>query len=142
MGIDRQVILQRMGFIERNLELLESLRSLSLEAFLQDPIAIEATKHLLQTSIEAMLDICSHLVARMRLPMPDYSAELIDTLTEAQVIPVDHAEVYKDMIRFRNFLVHVYVKTSEEEIYDILQNSLDDFRMFLADVWNITQTNS
>ncbi|HHB91183.1 MAG TPA: DUF86 domain-containing protein [Anaerolineae bacterium] len=141
MAVDRQIIRQRIGFIEHNLELLEQLSERSLEEFIYDAIAVEAAKHLLQTSIEAMIDICSHLVARMRLPMPEYSAGLVDTLVEAGLFPADHAETYKDMIRFRNFLVHMYVKTSDQEIYEILQNALNDFRMFIADAWNAANTN-
>ena len=142
MAIDPEVIRSRLGYIERSLRLLEELQALSWEEFVHDPISVEATKHLLQTSIEAMIDICSHIVARLRLPMPDSSADLIRTLVEAHLLPAEHAQTYIEMVRFRNLLVHLYARATDREIYEVLQTSLGDFRTFIADVWRIMEAQA
>ena len=139
MAFDLEVIRRRIGYIERNLYLLEEMAREPWEEFSQDTVSVEAAKYLLQTAIEAMIDIAGHIVARMRLPVPENSAALMRALAEAHLIPRDHAETYVKMVKFRNVLVHLYVDVSDREVYDILQNELDDFRQFIRDIWQIVQ---
>lgn len=142
MALDLEVIRRRIGYIERNLLLLEDIARRPWEQFSEDAVLVEASKYLLQTAIEAMIDIAGHIVARKRLPVPENSAALMRTLAEAHLIPRDHAETYVKMVKFRNVLVHLYAEVSAREVYDILTNELDDFRQFIQDVWQIIKTSN
>jgi len=64
--VDKEKIRQKIQFIEDNLNKLEQIKSFTKDEFLNDFIKIEATKHLLQISIEAMIDIAGHVIARNR----------------------------------------------------------------------------
>jgi len=37
----------------------------------------------------------------------------------------------KEMARFRNRLIHLYREVDDEQVYEILQSRLDDFKTFL-----------
>ena len=37
----------------------------------------------------------------------------------------------RNMAKFRNRLVHLYWELDDRQLYDILQNRLDDFKKFL-----------
>ncbi|MCL4514334.1 MAG: DUF86 domain-containing protein [Firmicutes bacterium] len=37
-------------------------------------------------------------------------------------------------MRFRNRAVHLYTEVDEQEVYDIIQNQLGDFRKYIAQI--------
>ncbi len=139
MAFDVEIIQARITVIEANLAKLEQIPQADLAEFRADFRNIEATKHLLQTAIEAMIDICSHCVARLRLQAPENGAQLLQTLADAGRLPSEHIPAYTQMIRFRNLVVHLYTNVDDNQIYDILQHHLDDFRRFIADAWRMVQ---
>jgi len=132
----------RIGVIEENLTRLETIRPHSFEAFQADFLKVEATKHLLQVAIEALIDICAHITARLRIRPPENGAELVKALGNAGLLPADHVKKYVQMIKFRNLVVHLYAEVDDHRVYDILQNHLEDFRLFIADAWSIVQKYS
>ena len=93
-------------------------------------------------AVEAMIDVCTHFVARLRLKTPGNSAETVKALSRAGVLPGDHVDRYDDMIRFRNVLVHLYADVDDERVYVILRDHLGDFRLFVADAWRIVKEHS
>lgn len=139
MEFDQKAIRERADIIRQNLIRLEEIRQTTWEDFQADYLKVEASKHLLQTAIEAMIDICAHFVARLRLNIPKDSAGLVRALEKAGLLPKEHADKYVHMVRFRNLLVHLYAEVDDRQVYDILQNNLDDFRTFIADAWRIAR---
>jgi len=88
------------------------------------------------------MDICAHIAARLRLKTPSEGIELIRLLEREGLLPKEHADIYVQMVRFRNLLVHLYQEVDNQRLYDIIQNELSDFRLFIADVWHIVQEKS
>jgi len=137
MEYDMTRVRERIQYIESSLARLETLRALPRETFLDDFRNVETAKHLLQTAIEAMMDIAGHIVARRRLPTPHEGAETFRRLGEAGLLPPERVQVYVQMVRFRNLVVHLYQEVDAERVYEILQSGLDDLRRFIAEVWGI-----
>ena len=137
MTFDIQVIESRIAIIEKNLTYLAQIPQADFEAFQSDFRNLEAAKHLLQTAVEAMVDICAHMVSRLRLQVPGNGRQLVQALANAGYLPPEHVPLYLRMIRFRNLVVHLYGEVDNQEIYNILQNNLDDFRLFIRDIWQI-----
>lgn len=135
--IDREKILGKIQIIEGNLKKLYELQNYSHEEFSSDFRNIESAKHLLQTAIEAMIDIATHVVARYRLSTPSTSVETIKLLVENKIISAENEERYSEMIRFRNRLVHFYQRIDYEELYEIVQKDLPDFETFIKDIHTI-----
>jgi uncharacterized protein YutE (UPF0331/DUF86 family) len=100
MHMDLAVVNNRLSTIETNLHRLETLRALSFDDFVADFRNVEAAKHLLQVAIEAMIDVAGHFVARLRLKVPDHSAQLFMELADAHLMPVERATRYGQMARF------------------------------------------
>lgn len=134
MELDKERLYAKIQIIEDNLKKLRELKVPSFENFAGDFRNAESTKHLLQTAIEAMVDITTHIVARLRLRTPESSVETIEILVENGTIPPENQEKYCEMVRFRNRLVHFYHKVDLKELYQILQNDLSDFETFLKDL--------
>ncbi len=132
--VDKNKIITKIGFLKENLKLLEEIKQLSFEEFLSDQRNLHTTIRLLQTSVEAMLDIANHIVARKNLRIPQTYRDSIEILTEAGILPVNKVVTYSKMIQFRNRVIHLYDKVDEKEIYRILQKNLGDFKSFINSI--------
>jgi len=132
--VDREVLASKIGYIERNIERLESLGKIDEESFLDNDYLIGASKYYLQTCIEAMLDIAHHIIARKRYRPPKNYADSFRVLGEQGVLPEDRLAVFYQMARFRNRVVHLYYEVDNKEVYKILKTGIGDFKIFIKAV--------
>ncbi len=128
--IDRDKVRDKLQFIRDNVRHLEALGRQGASSFLADRTAQAAATHLLQVSIEAMIDIANHVTARLRLGIPKTYREAIDLLVDARILPEEHRDTFRNMVRFRNRAVHLYDQIGPTEVYEILQDHLGDFDLF------------
>lgn len=122
-----------------NLEKLNTLKSKTYKDFISDFRNIDSALYLLQTSIQALLDIGSYIIASFGLRTPNTNAEIIKILSEAGHIAEDRAESYIKMSKFRNRIVHLYNHIDTEELNNILLNELDDIKEFYANLLKIIE---
>jgi len=114
---DTQRIAEHSKTIESNLRELETLHGRTFEDFEKDPRALAAAKYWLQTAVQAMIDISSHICARLRIVTQPDSGECIRALEKQGLIPKDRATMYVKMIRFRNVLVHLYGEVDNHRVH-------------------------
>ena len=55
-------------------------------------------------------------------------------LGKNDILTADFAQKIMPMARFRNRLVHLYWEVDNENIYEIMQNDLDDFTGFATQI--------
>ncbi len=120
-----------------HLDKLNFLKAKSYEEFISDFRNIDASLHILQTSIQALLDIGSYIIASLGLKTPNTNAEIIEILSEAGHISKDKKDTYIKMSQFRNRIVHLYNQIDTETLYDILVNELGDIKDFYANLLKI-----
>lgn len=132
INIDK--VRHKLSIVEDNLSKLDILKNQSKDDFLEDFRNVESAKHLLQLSIESMMDICDHIIARNRLGVPETSADSIRILAQKGYFTKENTEKYIVMTKFRNKVVHMYTEIKAEEIFTILQNNLYDFKMFISEI--------
>jgi len=130
--VDKEVIQQKINIIDNNLSKMQILARLPEEEFLNKFFYIEAAKHLLQVSIEAMLDVSNHIIARKRFRSPKTYAEVFSILVEQKILPKEKEKNFMQMAKFRNRVVYLYQEVDDKEVYKILRNDLDDFREFIS----------
>lgn len=134
MTVDREKIRQKLQFMRDNLKHLESFQGLSLEEFKDNAINEAAATRMLQITIEAMLDMCAHVIAREGWGLPKSYGEIVVVATRNGLSPPDMEETFKKMARFRNRVVHLYEEVDAEELLAIINSQLEDFRPFMASV--------
>ncbi len=134
--VDESRILHKLQAITDSLSKLEELAQMGKDVFLIDFRSIDSAKYNLQTSIEAMIDICNHIISRKRLRVPATNVESFEVVSEAGLLPADALPVYRSMARFRNRIVHMYDDVDDSQIHEILQTRLDDVRAFVQHVAN------
>jgi len=132
LTVNKDKLRDKISFIERNLRRLTRLASLPREQFVAEDIPFLAAVRLLQTAIEAMIDIASHIAARERLGSPKTYAEAFELLAEAQIIPPNFLPIAKKMVSFRNRAVHLYDNIDPDAVYAIIRQNLQDFEEFIG----------
>lgn len=130
--IDLTKLRSHIDFVRANLRRLETLHERGREEFLADDIAQAAATRWLQTSIEALVDIANHIIAREGLGVPRAYSETVEILTREGVLPPGRRDALLSMVRFRNRIVHLYDEVSSEEIWRIIENDLADFDAFIS----------
>ncbi len=66
--------------------------------------------------------------------VPEDYAQCFTLLGKSQLIPIQLAERLAAMARFRNRLVHLYWDIDYGQVYDVIQNDLDDLEAFSHEV--------
>ncbi|AKA70545.1 type VII toxin-antitoxin system HepT family RNase toxin [Clostridium scatologenes] len=130
-NIDLNKIKQKIMFMQGNIDKLRRLQNISKDIFIEDFRNVDSAKYLLQVTIEAMLDISNHIIARNRLGKPETNKESFEILANKDIIEKKYIDVYFSMAKFRNRIVHMYFDVSDEMIYGITQNNLEDFEAFI-----------
>lgn len=130
-NIDRDKILVKLSFLQDNINKLEELKQLSEEDFLGDFRNIYSAKYLLQTSIEAMLDISNHIVARNKWSKIESNRDSFEALYKNGIIPQEYIDRFFLMAKFRNRIVHMYIDIDDKVIYNILKNNIEDLKIFI-----------
>lgn len=128
--------MQLNGVVQRKLALLDAqvmrlkqhLDGVTLEAFADDWVLRSMAERALQVSVEIVIDVAERIIALQGGGPVATAAEGIERLVAMGVLV--SAEPFKNMVRFRNLIVHEYEVIDPTVLYDIAVNRLDDFRLF------------
>ncbi len=140
--VDKEIINVRLGIILNNLSKLKNFSKMQEKKFLSDPNNAAAAKYYLQTSIEAIVDIGNHIIARERLGVPQNSFETLEILSHNKIIKKENLVIYRKMIKFRNTIVHLYHIVDDSRVFEILQNNLGDFNKFVKEIKSFLMKSS
>lgn len=92
-----------------------------------------AAQHAIQLAIQSCVDIGAHLIAELRLRMPDDYKGVFAVLREPLGLAPDLVERLSAAAGMRNVLVHNYLEVDDDKVWDALGH-LDDLRQFAAAV--------
>lgn len=87
-------------------------------------------------AIEACIDICQHVSAKMFSEAPESYASCFAILHEKGILGQPVADELGELARLRNVLVHLYWKVDDERVVENLQK-LDALESFLRTIQNI-----
>ena len=126
-----RALLDRLG---EELKELRRLASLAPEHVLGDPDRLAAVKYRFVVAIETCIDAGQHVIASEGLRAPDDFAETFSILGEAGYVEPDLVPALQDMARFRNLLVHGYLRVDDAKVVEILRSRLDDLDSFRSQI--------
>lgn len=113
---------------------LKSLKVIDRNSFLNDPDKISSAKYNFIVAIESAIDICNHIISQNGYRAPDDYADTFQVLGEQNAFGKNFVKDLKEMAKFRNRLVHLYWEVDEEQVYELLQTRLNDFKIFLDNI--------
>ena len=121
--------LQKLDGYIQQLRRFQSYRYDEIEGDLERIWAIERG---LQISIQIIIDVGNHILASIGRNQIESYTDVLSKLGECDILPAEFVEKIKGMAGFRNILVHQYAEVDLRRVYDILQNSLDDFAEYIG----------
>jgi len=141
-GLDAERIVRHLQDVSSTLRVLETLQHIPYEVFAADPKTYWAVEKGLERCIQNVLDVSAHVLASLGGPVPDDYGSLLVELGKRHILPQEFALRVSPMAGFRNILVHEYLEVDLCEVYDALQNRLDDFREFADYIVRFLEANS
>lgn len=127
--LNTQKIRNILADIEFNLKELRSLVSSGFEEFRSDRKNYGLAEHYLRRTLEGILTIGSHILSRLPAKTKDYK-QIILSLGEYGIIPVEFAERNKRLASYRNRLVHLYWEVTMDELFTVINQYLEDLYLF------------
>lgn len=79
---------------------------------------------------EQAIDLANHLIQTHKMGIPTSSAESFDLLQQKSVIDMALAKKLKQMVHFRNTVVHQYQYVDIEIVKTVITSGLDDLIQF------------
>lgn len=131
-AVTRSDVSDKAAFVREALEELAAIPQGTLDEFLADRRNLPSALHWLQTAIQALIDIGLILVAARGLPAPRSSADVLECLEAAELLPPGSAAKYRAAIGFRNRVVHLYDRIDPEIVYRVVREDRDDLAQLLA----------
>ncbi|MFZ3384936.1 MAG: DUF86 domain-containing protein [Candidatus Methanoperedens sp.] len=132
--ISNEVINAMVDLIEENLGLIEEIKMQGFESFSNNFRDIQAAKHSLQESIEACLDIGSHIIAENGFRRAEDYKDIYKVLEEQKIIDQGLSARLQEMAKFRNLLVHRYGKIDTKRIFIIMSEDIKDIKQFASTI--------
>ena len=129
---DPTLVAKKLALIESCLSDLQRLARPDILA--SDVREQRFVEHTLQVAIQAALDVASHIVSDRRLGEPRTNRELFDLLQRDGWLDVPLTATLRNMVGFRNVLVHGYDDVDLAVVRDVLANHLGDLAAFVAAV--------
>jgi uncharacterized protein YutE (UPF0331/DUF86 family) len=131
--LNRDVLQTRISYIEDSLKSLERFKGITYNEFHGNSDNFRITFYDLHRALEAVMDIGAHILSRIPGSRPSSYKDIPRLLEKNKIIPADFAtNSLIKMAGYRNRMVHFYGEITEKEIYDIIQDELEDFYTFLT----------
>jgi uncharacterized protein YutE (UPF0331/DUF86 family) len=126
---DLQLVAKKLALIETSVGELRSL--VHLEAVQEDVRELRFAAYTLHIAIQAALDVAAHIVADNRLGEPQNNRELFELLARYGWTSRELMGSLREMVGFRNIVVHGYERLNAAIVERILRNHLDDLLQFV-----------
>lgn len=124
------LIQRRLKKLDEYIRILEKLRVNSKESFLNDPFIYGNVERYLQLAIQAVIDVCNHILADRNINGVVEYRDMIERMGKENFLPEDYAKRIASMAGLRNILVYEYLEIDRDRLYNILQTQLNDFKEF------------
>jgi uncharacterized protein YutE (UPF0331/DUF86 family) len=124
--ISKRILADRLALVQ---ELLGDIRGLPLnerDRFFADRRNVWSAESCLRRSLEALLDIGRHILAKGFATAVTEYKEVAVKLEEFGVLASNDAATLKILAGYRNRLVHYYHEITVEELYQICLTQLTD----------------
>jgi uncharacterized protein YutE (UPF0331/DUF86 family) len=124
------VIQDKLFKLNENVTFLEDILTDSDERILKDMSRCYALEHILQLSIQIVLDIGAHILAEEYQENPATYQEVIIALGNRGLVSKEFAAEQAEMAKFRNKLIHDYDSVDKEKVLIYARSAPAIFRVF------------
>ena len=130
------VITGKLRNLRVRLDELQSLVPVTKER-LQDWIVLRAIERDLQVCVEVLIDVCQRLASLAGRPPSSTAREAVEACVTLGAL--SSSEPYRDMIGFRNLIVHRYETVDESVLLRLVNEHLSDFEKFIQEIMDYVE---
>lgn len=128
--INQSAIEDKLFRLNENIKFIDDIINKSDKDILTERPLYYGLQHLLQISIEIIIDIGSHILAEKFSVNPKTYADVIISLGDKNIISRNFAEEQAEMAKFRNMLVHYYDSLDDKKVLEYSRSASGIFRIF------------
>ena len=137
MKYDKEKVACLLAELRSSQAMLVELSRMDPASFRADSHRVASSKYNLIVVIEAVIDICNHLISKNALRMPEDYADTFTIMADNNLITEKFSKTLIEMARFRTRLVHLYWTVDTDILHAILKNNLEDFNTFIDELKKI-----
>ncbi len=142
LPLNKELIEERLNFIEQSCQSLERFISCSLKEFQKNQDNFRIAYYDLYVALEAFLDTGAHILSRIPGNKPRSYKDIPLLLAKNKILPKKFAEdKLVKMAGYRNRMTHFYHRINSEEIFKIIKTHLKDFHEFSNYIKNILKNS-
>jgi uncharacterized protein YutE (UPF0331/DUF86 family) len=129
--IEESVLTQRLSALEEYLADLDEIKKdLDWSKFNNSKLIRRYVERTLQMATEACLDIANHIISYEGYREPEDNKDAFKVLSENDIIAEDLRDKLIKMAKFRNVIVHDYLKVDSEIVYAVLTKHCNDIAIY------------
>jgi uncharacterized protein YutE (UPF0331/DUF86 family) len=133
------IIIQKLQTLDEVLTELRSLGNINAGQLTAEWRTQRAIERDLQVLVEVVIDVCQRLISLAGQTPATTGGDAVERCIQLGALSDD--EAYRQMVRFRNFIVHRYDRIEVTVLVDVVNHRLPDFERFKEDVLNYVQSH-
>lgn len=126
--VNRTKVERQLELIRDYLDFLQEIQALPEEEFVASKRDFHSAERCLQLAIECLINIGNHIISDQGLRAPQDYADIFIVLSENSILLTEDVLTLKQMVQFRNRLVHVYWNIEPKVLWQIIQEELGDIK--------------
>ena len=134
----REINIEKIKTLEKDLlntvSEIKSIIAMNEEVFVKEPKEIYALRYLLIEAVEAMANICNHILTRVTSQVPKGYPDCFEKLSEAGIITRELGEKLRKLASLRNILIHKYWEIDDQKIFRSAKENIEDFEQYLREI--------
>jgi len=134
----REINVEKIKTLEKDLlntvSEIKSIITMNEEVFVKEPKEIYALRYLLIEAVEAMANICNHILTRVTSQVPKGYPDCFEKLSEAGIITRELGEKLRKLASLRNILIHKYWEIDDQKIFRSAKENIEDFEQYLREI--------
>ena len=140
-ALDQEKVIRFQAEIEDARQILSEITSGEANDFLRDPLKIRAMKYTLIVIVEAICNLCRHLLAKKTHTVVEEYMEAILKMQEKGMLSEELANQLIPLTKLRHQLIHGYWKTDDRRLFTETKSGLETIDKFMAEVRHILKEN-
>ncbi|MDR3600367.1 MAG: DUF86 domain-containing protein [Desulfosporosinus sp.] len=139
--VNRTKVERQLELIKEYLDFLQEIQLLPEEEFTASRRDFHSAERCLQLAIECLINIGNHIISDQGWRAPQDYADIFMVLSENNILSTEDVLTLKQMVQFRNRLVHVYWDIEPKVLWQIIKEELGDIKQCAQNLAGYTQNH-
>lgn len=136
--MSREINIEKVKALEKDLldtsSGIKSIIAMKEDSFLKDQKNIYSLRYLLIEAVEAMANICNHILARITGQVPKGYPDCFEKLSDAKIITKELSDRLKKVTSLRNIIIHKYWEIDDSKVFKYTKENVGDLEEFLREI--------